>query len=241
MQIGLLGFLAESLGLIVGFIVLYLFNIKSGKKMGALYGATSGLMLAMICFDIIPEALDKGRQGLVFVGIIIGALLGILLDESADKIEDALNAKFRTSINKAGLILVLGIAFHNFPEGFAFGTLGHTSAAEITSLALILGLHSIPEGIAMAIPFKKDSTPLNKLTPIGILMGIIMGCGATAGYYLSGLNDNLICTGLGLAAGLIMYIVCQELMPESRKIWNGRVTSISTILGLMFGILLLCH
>lgn len=237
--IGILGLLAEGGGLIIGFFILYLFKIKVGKNMGMLYGATSGLMLAMICFDILPEALNKGRIDLVFCGIIIGTLLGILLDDMVPVIEKKCRRYFSKSIGRTGLILTFGIAIHNVPEGFALGTMGHASIESISRFILVLMLHSIPEGIALAIPFKKAGTPLTILLSMGVFLGSMMGVGATLGYVLSGIHENLISTGLGLAAGIILYIVCGELMPESRKIWNGRLTTIATIIGLMGGILLL--
>ena len=237
--IGMLGLLAEGGGLIIGILILYFFQIKNGKNMGMLYGATSGLMLAMICFDILPEALDKGRIDIVFCGIMIGTLLGILLDDMVPVIEKKCEKYFSKSIGKTGLILAFGIAMHNVPEGFALGAMGHASVESISRFTLVLALHSIPEGIALAIPFKKAGTPLTILLSMGAFLGSMMGVGAFLGYVLSGIHENLISTGLGLAAGVILYIVCGELMPESRKIWNGRLTTIATIIGLMGGILLL--
>ncbi|MBE6022143.1 MAG: ZIP family metal transporter [Cellulosilyticum sp.] len=239
MNAGLLGLIAEGIGLSIGIIVLYFFKIKDGRNMGMLYGATSGLMLAMICFDVLPEALDKGRIDLVFCGIIIGTLLGVYLDDLVEGVETKFKQISRKNIGRTGLILVLGIAMHNIPEGFAIGTIAHTSSDSISRFAIILALHSIPEGIALAIPFKKADTSLGILLGMACFLGGMMGIGAILGYTLSGLSENLISTGLGVAGGIILYIVCGELIPESRKIWNGRWTTIATILGLMGGILLL--
>ncbi len=236
---GLTGLMAEGSGLCIGIIVLYFFKIKNGRNMGMLYGATSGLMLAMICFDVLPEALEKGRMDLVFCGIIIGTLLGIVLDDLVEGLEKKCEQFHLKNIGRTGLILALGIAIHNIPEGFALGTMAHASAESISRFAIILALHSIPEGIAMAIPFKKAGTPLSILVSMAIFLGVMMGIGAMLGYTLSGLSQNLVSTGLGVAGGIILYIVCGELIPESRKIWNGRWTTIATILGLMGGILLL--
>ena len=239
LKVGLLGLLAEGGGLGIGILLLHFFHIKNGKTMGMLYGATSGLMLAMICFDILPEALNKGRTDLVFSGIIIGCLLGILLDEWVPTLEEHLSCKGSSVIGRTGLILALGIGLHNLPEGFALGTMALAAEESIISFTVILALHSIPEGIAMAIPFIKANTPLSKLLGMAAGLGCIMGIGAMIGYRFSGLHENMISTGLGVAAGIILYIVCGELIPESRKIWNGRLTTMATILGLMIGLLLL--
>ena len=237
---GLMGLFAEGSGLLAGIFILYGLTVKEGKIMGMLYGATSGLMLAMICFDVLPEALEKGRMDLVFCGIVIGTLLGICLDGIVEGLEEKCRL-LQKRIDRAELIIALGIAIHNVPEGFALGTLAHTDLESIMRLTIILALHSIPEGIALAIPFKKARTPLSLLVMMSIGLGIMMGTGAMLGYLLSGLSENLISTGLGVAGGIILYIVCEELIPESRKIWNGRWTTIATIIGLMGGILLLKH
>lgn len=240
MNAGLMGLISEGFGLIIGILCLYGFKIKDGKAMGMLYGGTSGLMLAMICFDVLPEALDKGRMDLVFCGMTIGMLLGIGLDDFVESLEKK-NFNMNSKVDRTGIILALGIAIHNLPEGFALGALAHTDIESIRRFTLILALHSIPEGIALAIPFKKARTPLGILIIMAIGLGIMMGIGAILGYLLSGLSTKWISIGLGIAGGIILYIVCGELIPESRKIWNGRWTTISTIMGLMSGILLLKH
>ena len=240
-NIGLIGLLAEGLGLAIGMISLYAFQIKNGRNMGMLYGVTSGLMLAMICFDILPEAFDKGKMELVFCGIILGMLLGIVLDDLVEMIENKCPTAHIKHIGRTGLILTLGIAIHNLPEGFALGTLAHASKETIYGLALVLALHSIPEGMALSIPFKNVHTPIGVLLCIAGILGGMMGLGAILGYGISAINPHLMSTGLGVAGGIILYIVCGELIPESRKIWNGRWTTIATILGVMAGILLLKH
>lgn len=241
LKIGLLGLLSEGGGLAIGMLLLYFFQIKNGKVMGMLYGGTSGLMLSIICFDILPEALEKGRIDLVFCGIAIGSLLGILLDESAPLMEAHFKQKERKVMDRTGLILVIGIAIHNLPEGFALGTMALAAPETILQFILIMTLHSIPEGIAMAIPFIKEKHTILEWLIIPIGLGGMMALGAVLGYRLSGFNPNRMSTGLGIAAGIILYIVCGELIPESRKIWNGRLTTMATIAGLMVGILLIYY
>ena len=70
-------------------------------------------------------------------------------------------------------------------------------------------------------------------------LGMCMGIGAVGGYVLSSISENLISIGLGIAAGIILYIICEELLPESKKIWNGRMTTVATILGMMLGMVLI--
>ncbi|PHV72035.1 ZIP family metal transporter [Sporanaerobium hydrogeniformans] len=235
--VGLMGCIAEGLGLLVGIIVFYLFKVTHKRSIGMLFGGTSGLMIAIICFDVLPEALSKNRMDLVLLGTIIGILIGLLLDEMMPYLEERVG-------NKGGklstaLVLVIGIAIHNIPEGFALGALAATGTDAVKQFIIILALHSIPEGIAVAIPFKAAQVNLKKIFFIPFILGSIMGIGVILGHVLSHSSESFVVLALGIATGVILYIVCEELLPESRKSWNGRMTTVATILGIILGLVLL--
>ncbi|MHC1749992.1 MAG: ZIP family metal transporter [Cellulosilyticaceae bacterium] len=257
--VGLLALLAEGLGLSFGIILLYVFKIKNKRLIGMLFGTTSGLMIALMCFDVLPEAMSLGRIDSVIVGVIIGVCIGLLLeniahdfatffDTSAHKHHVhsthspcggmALDYTTTNKLTTTGIVFFMGIALHNIPEGFAMGTLALTSNDTITKLAFIIALHSIPEGIAFAIPLKASGIKLAPLLGMATFLGGIMGIGAVAGYALGNINQSIVTIMLGLGAGVILYIVCDELLPESRKIWNGRMTTVATIVGILLGMLL---
>ncbi len=236
--IAAIALVAEGIGLEIGIVLLYLFRVKNSRLIGMLFGATSGLMTAIICFDVLPQALERNRIDLVVAGVMIGVTIGLLLDDFMPCLETAVPIK-NSKMLKAAFTLVVGIALHNIPEGFALGTLANASSDAIQKFAAVLMLHSIPEGIALAITFKQTKIKLPVLMMIPVVLGSIMGIGGVTGYILSGINENYIVTALGLAAGIILYIVCEELMPESRKIWNGRMTTVATIAGIIVGVLLL--
>ena len=238
LSVVLIGVITDGGGHAIGALLLYLFKIKNPRLMGMLFGGTSGIMIAMICFDILPGAINSGKMSMVFIGMTIGMLIGLLMDESLPKLQNKLGGK-RNELEKMGLILIAGLALHNLPEGFALGTVASSDIESLTRFATILCIHSIPEGIALAIPFRQGEVLLRKVLCINMVLGIFMGIGAVVGYSISGIGHNFISVGLGVASGIILYIVCQELMPESRKIWNGRMTTIATILGLMIGVFLI--
>lgn len=237
LMVGGLALFAEGLGVAIGITLFYFFNIKDKKLIGMLYGVTSGIMIAMICFDILPEATSLGKNSIVVVGVIIGILLGLLLEDITGWVQ----SKFKLKRNNRGsiaIVLVMGIAIHNIPEGFALGTIAVTSPDTLMQFAFIICLHSIPEAIALAIPFKLAGTRMKVVCLIPFILGAVMGVGAIMGVILSQISDSFIALALGLAAGIILYIVCEELLPQSRKIWNGRMTSVATIIGIMIGMFL---
>lgn len=236
-QAALLAFVAEGLGVLTGILLLYFFHIKSKRLIGMLFGTTSGIMIAMICFDVLPHALECGENLLMIIGVLMGILIGIFLEDFTELLEDKFGSVHHKKMH-TGLILLIGIAIHNIPEGVALGTLAATSPETILKFAFVIGIHSIPEAIAVAIPLKVAKTPYKTIAMIPALLGGIMGIGAFLGFIMSQMASFFITVMLGLAAGIILYIVCQELLPESRKIWNGRLTTIATVIGIILGMLL---
>lgn len=233
----ILALIAEGGGVLIGILLLYFFHIKSKRLIGMLFGTTSGIMIAMICFDVLPHALEAGENTLMIIGVLIGILLGVFLEDFTELLGHQLGRGYNRGMH-TGLILLLGIAIHNIPEGVALGTLAATSPHNILKFALVIGLHSIPEAIAVAIPLKIAKTPYRTIATIPFVLGGIMAIGALGGFVMSQVASFLITVMLGLAAGIILYIVCQELLPESRKIWNGRLTTIATVIGIIIGMLL---
>ncbi|MGL4343654.1 MAG: ZIP family metal transporter [Cellulosilyticaceae bacterium] len=237
---GFIGFLAEGGGVLIGIVLLYLFQISNKRLIGMLFGCTSGIMIAMICFEILPEALDSGKDIMVILGIAIGIASGILMQEFSYEIEHKMSYGGKGSRGfGTGLVLLLGIGLHSIPEGFALGTLASTGGDTMMRFAVVLALHSIPEAIAIAIPFKLSGRKLGQLMGVPVVLGSIMGFGAILGYVLSTTAQGFVTIMLGAAAGIILYIVCEELLPESRKVWNGRMTTMAIIAGILMGMLLL--
>lgn len=237
LQVGALGFLAEGVGVAIGILLLYLCNISNKRLIGMLFGGTSGIMIAMICFDVLPEALNTNRNILVVLGVGIGICLGLLIEDFTEVLQSRM-AGFNNRMMGTAVVLLLGVAIHNIPEGFAIGTLAVTSRETLYKFAIVVCLHSIPEAIALAIPLKASGAKKTTMIYVPILLGGIMGIGAILGYVLSQVASTFITVALGIAAGIILYIVCQELIPESRKIWNGRMTAVATIIGIIVGMFL---
>ena len=233
-----MGFISKALGTMVGVFLLYMWQVSNKRIIGMMFGGTSGLMLAMICFDILPEALSKGRVLLVFVGIIIGGCIGLLMDDVVPSVQKSLGSKGE-NLSKAGLALSIGMILDVLPEGVTLGALGHTGIEAVQRFAVILALHSIPEGMALAMAFKQGGTKLSTVSGIALLLGVLEAVFGAICFALSGINEGYIITTLGIASGVIIYVVCEELMPEAKRTWNGRMTTIATIIGMLLGLLLL--
>lgn len=150
------------------------------------------------------------------------------------------NKKKTTTTNsllKTGIIVSIGLALHNFPEGLAIGSGFGASLKLGYSLALAILLHDIPEGVSMAVPMKNGGMKRTKVIFYVILSGVTTGIGAFFGALVGTISQEIIAICLSFAAGAMLYIVSGELIPESNKLYRGRIASIGNILGFILGIL----
>ena len=147
-------------------------------------------MTAIICFELIPEALAIASLPVVLFGIIIGITMMIICDIFVDKLfnkrEITVIKKKKTNENnicknnllKTGVIVSIGLAIHNFPEGLAIGSGLEASMKLGLSLAIAICFHDLPEGISMAVPMKNGGMKPSKVIYYVVLSGITTGIGA---------------------------------------------------------------
>lgn len=122
-----------------------MFKIKSSKFLSFILEFAAGLMTAVICFDLIPEALEIVPITLCIFGVLLGVICMILCDKAVNKIYSKKESD--NSLLKTGIIICIGLAIHNFPEGLAIGSGFDASQKLGISLAIAIALHDIPEGI----------------------------------------------------------------------------------------------
>ena len=234
---GGVGFIVEGLGVTTGVLFLLLSKFKSKRLQGMMMGFAAGLMTAIICFDILPEAFEQGGVLITLIGVIIGLSGGLSLDNLAASVNHRLHSRKSNNL-KTGMVLTMAVALHNIPEGIALGTLLAISPQTGIKVALIVSLHSIPEGMAIAIPLQKGGIKEKILGAICFILATLMGIGAMAGFVISSLSPIFLTLTMGFAAGVILYVVCEELMPESKEIWNGRLTTVAVVFGIIIGIIM---
>lgn len=232
----LIGLFFGTFGTTIGGILGITCKRQSKKFLSFILSFASGLMLAIICFDLIPEALEITSIATSILGILIGIFIMIICDISVQKkfrIEK--NQKQDNRLLKTGLVISIGLALHNFPEGLAIGSGFGASITLGYSLAIAICLHDIPEGISMAVPMKNGGMPAGKVIFYVILSGITTGVGAFFGAIIGNISEEIIALCLSFAAGAMLYIVSGELIPESNQLYQGRMTAIGNMVGFLIG------
>ena len=194
-------------------------------------------MIAIVCFELIPESLELTNIVNVFIGIILGVIAMFFCDNIVNEKYAKKYVNNNNSLLKTGIIVGIGLALHNFPEGLAIGSGFGASYKLGISLALAIALHDIPEGISMSVPMKSGGMDKKKVLILTILSGVTTGIGAFFGAILGTVSQDLISLCLAFAAGAMLYIVSGELIPESNKLYRGRIGSIGNIMGFILGIL----
>lgn len=231
----ILGLFFGTFGTTWGGIMGCFFNKVSNKFLSFILSFASGLMMAVICFDLIPEALQISNIINMLLGVSMGVVTMIFCDVIVQKKFSNKNYK-ANNLLKTGIIVSIGLAIHNFPEGLAIGSGFDVSTKLGIGLALAICLHDIPEGISMAIPMKNGGMKAWKVIFYVILSGVTTGIGAFFGAIIGNISNTVISISLSFAAGAMLYIVSGELLPESNKLYNGRMSTVGNILGFLIGI-----
>ncbi len=237
LEIGMLGMLAGVAGTGAGGLVSLIVKKPSPRFTGTIMAFAAGVMLSIIFLELIEEAIEFSGYSAAIIGITLGLFAFYLLDHFLPhhhpvSPEDTAFGKYM----KKGTLLALGIALHNFPEGLAIGS-GFVGSTELgTSLAILIALHNIPEGMAVAAPLQQGGYNYNKVIAITALAGVPMGIGAFIGAAVSSVSVYILGLSLGFAAGAMLYIVCDELIPDAYKTAGAHLSIFGIFLGTILGI-----
>lgn len=222
----------------LGASVVFLFKKVNKNLMDGMLGLSAGVMLAATFWSLLSPALEMATELklipwlTISLGIIAGGILLFLGDKFFSHQED----KFK---NKRSILLITSITLHNIPEGMAigvaFGSLKYgLSGATLTSalmIALGIGIQNFPEGSAVSLPLRREGMSRGKAFLIGNLTGIVEPISALIGALLVMKIRFLLPILLSFAAGAMIYVVVQELIPESQSNKRKDLMALFTIFG----------
>lgn len=230
----LLGLFFGTFGTTLGGLIGTIFKNPSNKFLSFILSLASGLMIAVVSFELVPEASEISGIGSTIIGVILGIIVMIICDLIVKSKCENKTLKNNTLL-RTGIVVSIGLAIHNIPEGLAIGTGFESSIKLGYSLAIAIAIHDIPEGISMAAPMKKSGLKSGKILLYVVLSGITTGIGAFVGAIIGSISESIIAICLSFAAGAMLYIVSGELTPESNRLYSGRMASIGNILGFLLG------
>lgn len=228
----ILGTLCGAIGTGLGGVISLFTNKKSNKFLSCILEFSAGLMLTVVFLDLLPNALLITD----FLTILLGILIGIFFIN----ITECINFSNDNSYLKMGTMIAIGIAMHNLPEGLAIGVSFDTDFSLGLTIAVAILLHDIPEGLALAIPLKMGGMKAYKILLISIITGLATGLGGLIGVIVGKISENIIGLSLSIASGAMIFIVICEIIPKSKQIYRGTLSSFFNILGIIIGIMINC-
>lgn len=230
------------------------FFFKSIKKtvLNAMLGFAAGVMIAASFWSLLAPSIsmaeDLGQTAWLtaVLGFLGGGLFLYLVDKILPHLHIGLDVSQAEGIKtgwQRSVLLVLAITLHNIPEGLAVGVafgavasggLGDAGLAGAVALAIGIGLQNFPEGAAVSIPLRREGFSRKKAFLYGQASGIVEPIAGVLGALAVIKIKPILPYALAFAAGAMIYVVIEELIPEAQREEGGSKTDVATI-GAMIG------
>ena len=229
-------------GLGTGLGGLVVFIRKPGEKLLVfLMGLAAGIMIMLSFLELLSESLRISGLFLAATGFITGSLVLFLLDFLLPHWHFSVKETgvIDTKMLKAGLLIAIGISLHNLPEGIAVAS-GYSYMPKIgLVIAIAIALHNIPEGIAIALPIHMSGASRWASFRLALISGLMEPLGAVIAAVFLSAFPALVPFGLAFAAGVMVFITLDELIPVAHEHGHEHFTSLGVIIGcfLTFGLL----
>jgi zinc transporter, ZIP family len=228
--------------------LVFVFNSINRRVLNGMLGFAAGVMIAASYWSLLAPAIEMAENSAVaaWVPATIGFLLGGAFLWGVDKVLPHLHLDYpmeeaegiKTSWQRS-VLLVLAITLHNFPEGLAvgvaFGALGaglpSASLAGAMALALGIGIQNFPEGAAVSVPLRREGLSRFKSFWYGQLSGVVEPVAGLLGAAAVIFVQPILPYALAFAAGAMIYVVVEELIPESQLQKDTHFSTIGAMLG----------
>ena len=240
----------------IGAALVFLFKNIQRNMFNLMLGFASGVMIAASFWSLLAPAIEMAEnQGVIaWIVVAIGFALGGIFLYLADKVVPHMHFGFnhdkegiKTNL-KRNILLVFAITLHNIPEGLAVGVAfgaiqyfsGDLVAATLSAvgLAIGIGIQNFPEGAAVSIPLRQEGMSRGKAFLLGQASGLVEPIAAVLGAILVTYVASVLPYALAFAAGAMIYVVVEELIPEAQQKQTPKGAHYAT-LGVMIGFIIM--
>jgi ZIP family zinc transporter len=250
------GIVAMGLG---GLISALLMKHSTEKMTCWLLSFAAGIMTSIVCFGLMPESIEllEGFEGalIAILGLILGIIIIMILNKIVDKITQK-NGDFdnihhthaelyhqgdvilRSKMLRSGIIMITAIGLHNIPEGIAIGAGGSHDFNLGMIIAIMIALHNIPEGMAIATPLLAGGVSKRKVVLWTTIAGTTTVLGGLIGVLIGNISDVAVALSLSAAGGAMLYVVFGEIIPQSVVMTKSRAAPLITLFGIIIGLII---
>ena len=250
----IIGLLIPFLGTTLGSGMVFLMKDKMNKKTEKiLLGFASGVMIAASVWSLLIPSIDMAKEQNIIpwipasIGFIFGILFLLILDSVIPHLHldkgkpEGLKAKLKNTT-----MLVLAVTLHNIPEGMAVGVVfagalslnSGISLAGAFALSIGIAIQNFPEGAIISMPLKEEGISKSRAFIYGTLSGIVEPVAAIFTILLSNIAVAILPYLLSFAAGAMIYVVVEELIPESQMGEHSNIGTIGVAIGFVIMMIL---
>jgi ZIP family zinc transporter len=238
---GLLGGIVIAALNMVGALLVIVWRDPSQKLLNAGLGLAAGVMLTASFTSLILPGIEYGGLWPVTCGIALGAIVLMAADLWIPHLHiDKGREGGETRSIKAVWLFIIAITIHNMPEGLAVGVgFGSGNLKEALTLMLAIGIQNIPEGFAVSISAKKAGMgSLRYASFAGIRSGLVEIPLALIGAWAIQIANPILPYAMGFAAGAMLYVISNEIIPETHRVGQSRIATIGTMMGVLIMLVL---
>lgn len=242
---GFIGGLAITLLNMVGALIVLIWHRPSERFLDAALGFAAGVMLTASFTSLILPGIEYGGVWPVLAGIILGVLVLDMVDHLMPHLHavmgrEGLSLSTSTSTRlKAVWLFIIAITLHNMPEGLAVGVgFGSGNLPNALKLMLAIGIQNIPEGLAVSVSALNVGLGAYFYASfVGIRAGLVEIPLAVFGAWAVQLAGPLLPYAMGFAAGAMLYVISDEIVPETHRKGHERLAT----LGIMLGVIVMLY
>lgn len=200
----------------LGCLIVLFTRIPGRRTLAVMLGGAAGVMTAVVILDLIPASLETGSPLETIIGTATGIGIFWLIDRSFTSLTVASPFHQITAMRRLGCMMAIGIALHDLPEGMAIAGAFVVGGKLGPLLTFSIALHNIPEGIATAAPLQMGGLRHRHILLINILVSLFTPLGTLLGLFLIRLSPQHLSFLLALAAGAMIYLIKDELLPAAQ-------------------------
>ena len=227
---------------VVGALLGFLIKNPSHKLSDIILSFAAGVMLCAATVGLIIPAADSATGSLtgtvvVILGVIAGAVVIRLIDKMVPHLHKLAGVDIEKHPDKTAelnkvLLFVIAIAIHNLPEGIAAGVgFGSDNITDAFMIAGGIALQNIPEGMVIIAPMLATGMSKKRAFVIAVFTGFIEVVGTFLGYFAVGVSDAILPFALAFAGGTMLYVISDEMIPETHAHGNETQATFALIAG----------
>ena len=227
--------------------LVFFFKEVNRKILDGMLGFAAGVMIAASFWSLLAPAIEHSEQSNPFLGGIVPVLFGFLLGGACMRLIDIFlphlhpgappeeTEGIKTTWHRS-MLLISAITLHNIPEGLAVGVAFGAAASgdgigAAIALAIGIGIQNFPEGAAVSLPLRREGLSRKESFWWGQLSALVEPIAAVLGAAVVVYMDPLLPYALAFAAGAMIFVVVEELVPEAHRGGNGDIATMGVMVG----------